>query len=212
MNDLFGALDRQQTVKMAEGAYLLQGRADADMLYRLILEVSETSPFRNFTTRSGFSLSVAMTNCGELGWVSDRRGYRYESIDPEMGNPWPQMPLAFSLLAADAAEQAGYSEFKPNACLINRYRPGSKMGLHQDKDEKDFTKPIVSVSVGLPARFQFGGMDRSDPVTKYALSHGDVVVWGGPSRLYYHGIMPIKEDHHPLCGEYRYNLTFRYVG
>lgn len=154
-------------------------------------------------------MSVGMTNCGSLGWVTDRRGYRYEAEDPLSGQPWPAMPPVFRELAEQAAHQAGYPEFRPDACLINRYEPKAKMSLHQDKDEADFAQPIVSVSLGLPATFQFGGMHRSDPVAKIQLNHGDVVVWGGVDRLRYHGILPLKSGEHPRLGAVRVNLTFR---
>lgn len=156
-------------------------------------------------------MSVAMTNCGTYGWVTDRRGYRYERNDPETGRAWSPMPESFLSLAVSAAKEAGYPDFTPNACLINRYEPGAKMSLHQDKDEKDFSSPIVSVSLGLPATFQFGGLSRTDPVRKYQLQHGDVVVWGGPSRLFYHGILTLKDGLHEAVGRFRYNLTFRHA-
>jgi len=154
-------------------------------------------------------MSVAMTNCGPVGWVSDRKGYRYSPIDPETGRPWPEMPSVFLNLAAGAAAEAGYSGFQPDACLINRYEPGTRMGLHQDRDEQDFSAPIVSVSLGLSAVFLWGGLSRSDRPRRIALEHGDVVVWGGPSRLTFHGIAPLAEDDHPLTGRARVNLTFR---
>jgi alkylated DNA repair protein (DNA oxidative demethylase) len=150
-----------------------------------------------------------MTNCGAAGWVTDRTGYRYDHIDPETGNPWPPMPGCFLDLAVAAASQAHYPEFRPDACLINRYEPGARLSLHQDKNERDFANPIVSVSLGLPATFQFGGLKRNDPVRKFALKHGDVAVWGGPSRLCYHGVAELKEGHHASIGRMRINLTFR---
>lgn len=154
-------------------------------------------------------MSVAMTNCGPLGWVTDRSGYRYSKNDPESGRPWPAMPQAFLALAQSAAARAGYDDFQPTACLVNQYEPGAKLSLHQDKDETDMGAPIVSVSLGIPAVFQFGGLERSNPIAKYRLEHSDVVVWGGKSRLSYHGILPLKTDNHPLLGERRINLTFR---
>jgi alkylated DNA repair protein (DNA oxidative demethylase) len=150
-----------------------------------------------------------MTNCGALGWVTDRAGYRYDARDPERGRPWPEMPDVFSDLAARAAERAGFHEFAPDACLINRYVPGAQLSLHQDKNEQDFEAPIVSVSLGLPAVFLFGGFDRADRPRRLPLSHGDVVVWGGPARLRYHGVLPLEEGYHPLLGAYRINLTLR---
>lgn len=176
-----------------------------------IRSVAEQSPFRHMVTPGGFRMSVAMTNCGARGWVTDRSGYRYDAIDPEKGQPWPAMPEAFRRLAVSAAAEAGFRDFDPEACLINRYEPGAKMSLHQDKDERDFGQPIVSVSLGLPAVFLFGGAKRSDKVVRIPLLHGDVVVWGGPARLYYHGIAPLKDAVHSAVGRYRYNLTFRRV-
>ena len=154
-------------------------------------------------------MSVAMTNCGPLGWSTDSRGYCYAAIDPLTGQPWPAIPAVFLTLAKTAASQAGYPEFSPDACLINRYQPGAKLSLHQDKDEARLDAPIVSVSLGLPATFQFGGLNRSDPLQRVWLEHGDVVVWGGESRLFYHAILPLKAGSHPQVGAWRYNLTFR---
>lgn len=198
-------------VAIAEGAVLLQGFALAqdDALIAAIENIAEKAPFRHMTTPGGFRMSVAMTNCGPLGWVSDRTGYRYSSVDPENGQPWPSMPACFVDLAARASEAAGFANFAPDACLINRYEPGAKMSLHQDKDESDFEQPIVSVSLGLPAVFQFGGDRRSGSPARIPLQHGDVVVWGGPARLKYHGVLPLKEGAHPKLGACRMNLTFR---
>ncbi|NKB83982.1 DNA oxidative demethylase AlkB [Brucella grignonensis] len=209
MNDLFSSLETRE--KLADGAVLLRGFALAkDRNIISALEgVAGEAPFRHMTTPGGFRMSVAMTNCGKYGWVTDRRGYRYSPIDPETDRPWPPMPDALRSLAETAAQESGYAGFSPDACLINRYEPGAKMSLHQDKDEKDFTNPIVSVSLGIPATFQFGGLQRNDPVRKFVLHHGDVVVWGGPSRLFYHGILALKDGEHPQLGRYRYNLTFR---
>jgi DNA oxidative demethylase len=163
-------------------------------------------------TPGGFRMSVAMTNCGRYGWVTDRMGYRYASIDPETGQRWPEMPDSFVRLARLAAEAAGFPSFHPDACLINRYDPGARLTLHQDKDERDLAHPVVSVSLGLPATFLFGGMKRSDKTIRIPVLHGDVIVWGGPARLRYHGINPLKEGVHPTLGGYRYNLTFRNAG
>lgn len=174
--------------------------------------VVEAVPFRHMTTPGGFTMSVAMTNCGELGWVTDKKGYRYDALDPLTGKPWPDMPESFMALAHEAAMRAGYIDFKPDACLINRYQVGARMSLHQDKNERDFNQPIVSVSLGVPAVFQFGGLERSDKAMKLPLYHGDVVVWGGGSRLRYHGVLPLKASNHPAFGEYRINLTFRKAG
>ena len=154
-------------------------------------------------------MSVAMTNCGEYGWVSDRSGYRYDPRDPVTGKPWPGMPAVFFDLAARAAASAGFRRFESNVCLVNRYEPGSRLSLHQDKDEGDFDHPIVSVSLGVPAMFLFGGLKRSDKAERVPVAHGDVIVWGGPDRLRFHGVLPLKEDHHALTGSVRYNLTFR---
>jgi len=154
-------------------------------------------------------MSVAMTNCGALGWVTDRTGYRYDAIDPESGKPWPRIPDSFVRLAAGAAAQAGFERFVPDACLINRYQPGSRLSLHQDRNERDFSEPIVSVSLGLPAVFLFGGLRRGEKANRVPLEHGDVVVWGGPARMRYHGVLPLKQGHHPLLGNRRVNLTFR---
>lgn len=213
MTDLFGGEEPRQTARetMAEGAVLLRGFAlDAeDELQAAIRAITAVSPFRNMITPGGFVMSVAMTNCGAAGWVTDRTGYRYDGIDPETGTRWPPMPDSFMTLAVSAATEAGYPDFCPDACLINRYDPGARLSLHQDKNERDFANPIVSVSLGLPATFQFGGLKRSDPITKYALRHGDVTVWGGPSRLFYHGVPVLKDGDHPKVGRMRLNLTFR---
>ncbi|MCL4066004.1 DNA oxidative demethylase AlkB [Pseudomonas sp. GX19020] len=213
MTDLFGDADLPQRGRedLAPGAVLLRGYAgpQAHALTDGIAAVAAISPFRHMVTRGGFAMSVAMTNCGSGGWVSDRRGYRYQALDPETGAPWPAMPAPFRALAQDAAAEAGYPGFAPDVCLINRYQPGAKMALHQDQDEADFSQPIVSVSLGLAAIFRFGGLNRSDPARKVPLLHGDVVVWGGPSRLYFHGIDSLKPGTHPVCGDMRLNLTFR---
>jgi len=174
--------------------------------------ITKLAPFRHMITPGGFRMSVALTNCGTYGWVTDRTGYRYDSIDPETGQHWPGMPGNFLELARDAASAAGFPSFNPDACLINRYEPGSRLTLHQDKNERDFTQPIVSVSLGLPATFLFGGMERSDKSVRVRVHHGDVIVWGGPARLRYHGINPLKDGVHPTFGGYRYNLTFRAAG
>lgn len=163
-------------------------------------------------TPGGLVMSVALTNCGTYGWVSDRRGYRYSKIDPETGKPWPEMPEVFMRLARDAANEAGFRHFSPDACLINRYLPGTRLTLHQDKNELDYTQPIVSVSLGIPATFLWGGDQRNDKTVKVPLVHGDVVVWGGPDRMRYHGILPIKEALHPDVGAVRINFTFRRAG
>ena len=169
-------------------------------------------PLRHMVTKSGFALSAAMTNCGKLGWFSDRKGYRYDGRDPLTNQHWPAMSASFLNLAKQAATEAGFNEFLPDACLINQYKAGASMGLHQDKNELDFNQPIVSVSLGIPAIFKFGGLLRSNKPIKIPLNHGDIVVWGGASRLNFHGVMPLKADTHPVLGAYRYNLTFRQAG
>lgn len=211
--DLFENCDERSTGReeLAPGAAVLRGfaRPHAEHLAATIAEITARAPFRHMLTPGGQHMSAAMTNCGPLGWISDRNGYRYEACDPLSGTPWPPMPGSFAHLAADAAAAAGYPGFVPDACLINRYDPGTRMSLHQDRDERDLTAPIVSVSLGLPAVFLFGGLSRSDRSDRIALMHGDVVVWGGPSRLRFHGILPVKEGTHPLLGRQRINLTFR---
>lgn len=209
MNDLFAKLESREN--LADGAVLLRGFAlsNESEIIDATESVAHAAPFRKMITPGGFRMSVAMTNCGSFGWVTDRKGYRYSRVDPETGETWPVMPTVLLDLAKNAAREAGYAEFLPDACLINQYEPGAKMSLHQDKDEKDFTNPIVSVSLGLPAVFQFGGLQRSDPVRKFMLNHGDVVVWGGASRLFYHGILPLKDGEHHSVGRIRLNLTFR---
>ncbi|MDT0177374.1 DNA oxidative demethylase AlkB [Enterobacter sp. BRE11] len=196
---------------MAEGATILRRRArdDAPALIEALLTVAQQNPFHHRITPGGHRMSVAMTNCGDFGWSSDARGYQYTEQDAENGRKWPPMPLLFRQLALDCAREAGFPLFAPDACLINRYAPGAKLTLHQDKDERDLRQPIVSVSLGLPAVFQFGGFARGDATQRVLLEHGDVVVWGGPSRLRYHGILPLKPGDHPLTGAFRYNLTFR---
>jgi alkylated DNA repair protein (DNA oxidative demethylase) len=195
-------------------AVVLRGFASAEeaALLKEIAEVTADAPFRHMVTPGGFTMSVAMTNCGALGWVTDRTGYRYDSIDPLTGAAWPAMPASFLKLATSAAEKAGFPNFQPDACLVNRYEPGTRLSLHQDKNERDFGQPIVSVSLGLPATFLFGGLKRANRTLRIPLSHGDVAVWGGPSRLRYHGVSPLKDGDHPLLGGRRINLTFRKAG
>lgn len=198
---------------LCEGALVLRGFAlehDAAILAAL-QNILTKSPLRHMITPGGFRMSVAMSNCGIYGWVTDRSGYRYDKIDPERGQAWPAMPELFMKLAQEAAAQAGYQEFLPDACLINRYEAGARMSLHQDKNERDFSQPIVSVSLGIPAMFLFGGMQRADKAMRVPLVHGDVVVWGGSARLRYHGVLALKTATHPLVGEHRINLTFRKV-
>jgi alkylated DNA repair protein (DNA oxidative demethylase) len=211
--DLFESIAdvRPSQEAMAEGAVLLRGLAkpfESDLIAAL-RDIADQAPFRHMLTPGGHQMSVAMTNCGGLGWVTDRTGYRYDKDDPETGKPWPAMPSSFRGLAAQAADRAGYGAFAPDACLINRYQPGARMSLHQDRDEQDFGAPIVSVSLGLPAIFLFGGSKRSDKPRRFRLEHGDVVVWGGPARLAFHGVAPLADGEHALMGRERINLTFR---
>jgi DNA oxidative demethylase len=196
---------------IADGAVLLRGyaaRIEGELIAAL-REIVAQAPFRRMQTPGGHQMSVAMTNCGDVGWVTDRTGYRYDRVDPETGRHWPAMPPPFVRLAGEAAATSGFAVFAPDACLINRYEPGARMSLHQDRDEQDFHAPIVSVSLGLPATFLFGGLKRSDTPTRYRLAHGDVVVWGGPSRLVFHGVAPLADGEHRLMGRSRINLTFR---
>jgi alkylated DNA repair protein (DNA oxidative demethylase) len=209
--DLFDADAGTGDEPLAPGAVVLRGFALADegALLAALDDVVARAPLRHMVTPGGFRMSVAMTNCGEYGWVSDRTGYRYDPIDPATGAAWPAMPDAFRSLAMRAAARAGFDGFVPDACLVNRYEPGARLTLHQDRNERDFRAPIVSVSLGIPAMFLFGGARRADRQKRVALEHGDVVVWGGPARLRYHGIAPLKDNHHPLLGQQRFNLTFR---
>jgi len=210
--DLFDSLDgRPAREQIAEGAMLLRGFARPIQLdLRDALQtIADQAPFRHMQTPGGHHMSVAMTNCGPFGWVTDRTGYRYDPIDPVSQRPWPAIPPIFRELAGQAAAQAGFAGFWPDACLINRYEPGARMSLHQDRDERDLATPIVSVSLGLPAIFLFGGARRGDRPQRYRLQHGDVAVWGGPSRLFFHGVAPLADGEHALFGRQRINLTFR---
>jgi alkylated DNA repair protein (DNA oxidative demethylase) len=199
--------------RLEEGAVLLRSFAtlEAPTLLGEVMRVAKAAPFRHLVTPGGYTMSVAMTNCGRVGWLSDRTGYRYDFADPNTGAPWPAMPASFLDLAARAAAEAGFIHYDPDACLINRYLAGAKLSLHQDRDEKDAWAPIVSVSLGLPAVFLWGGKRRSDPVRRIRLESGDVAVWGGPARFVYHGIAPLKDGRNPLTGDARVNLTFRKV-
>lgn len=196
---------------LGPGAFLLRGFALGRVAALLdAVKIIETAaPFRHWATPGGFRMSVAMTNCGELGWVSDRRGYRYDACDPLSGRPWPPMPPIFSELARSGAQAGGFPGFAPDACLLNRYAPGARLTLHQDKDERDFTAPIVSVSLGLPAIFLFGGNARTDRHIRVPLQHGDVVVWGGPARRHHHGVLALRDGRHEVLGPQRLNLTLR---
>ena len=203
-----------QPERLAAGASLLRGfavPAVADLLDALHA-LQAVSAFRQMVTPGGFPMSVAVSNCGALGWTSSRQGYRYTARAPDTGQAWPPMPEAFWRLARDAAAHAGFPHFDPDACLINRYRPGARLTLHQDRNERDFSQPIVSVSLGMSATFVFGGLSRTGKTAKLPLHHGDVVVWGGPDRLRYHGVLPLPDLPHPLLGRQRINLTFRKAG
>lgn len=201
-------------LRLAEGAVLLPRRAAgcSPQLLAAIEQVATQTPFRYMHTPGGHRMSVAMTSCGALGWITDAAGYRYSATDPLSGLPWPKMPSMLRKLATTAAAEGGFSGFDPDACLINRYAPGSRMSLHQDRDEQDFGWPIVSVSLGLPAVFQFGGLVRTERPQRVPLEHGDILVWGGPARLRYHGILALRDGVHPLTGAIRLNLTFRHAG
>jgi len=209
--ELFARADSDE---LAPGAWLLRGYAaarDAD-LAAAVDGVAAAAPFRHMVTPGGFRMSVAMTNCGEYGWVSSEAGYRYAELDPATGQRWPALPPAFEVLARRAAAAAGFAQFAPDACLVNRYDPGARLTLHQDRDERDYSSPIVSVSLGLPAVFLFGGEQRADRPQRVALVHGDVVVWGGPARLRFHGVLPLEDGRHPFTGRHRINLTLRRAG
>ncbi|HEX6812907.1 MAG TPA: DNA oxidative demethylase AlkB [Planctomycetota bacterium] len=197
--------------ELAQGAVVLRGFAlpVATALLADVARVAAAAPFRHMTTPGGHRMSVEMTNCGALGWITDERGYRYTGSDPVSGEPWPAMPASFAELAESAAAAAGYPAFAPDACLVNRYEPGARMTLHQDKDERDRCQPIVSVSLGLPVVFLFGGLERKATPQRVRLEHGDVVVWGGPSRLCFHGVQPLREGEHAATGRCRINLTLR---
>ena len=209
ISDLFEA--KQRDVPLAPGAVVLGGfaRPFEGPLVAALQRLVKVAPFRHMVTPGSHRMSVAMTNCGTAGWVSDRTGYRYVACDPKSGRHWPPLPEVFGALTAQAAERAGFGGFAPDACLINRYEPGARLSLHQDKNEEAFEAPIVSVSLGLPAIFLFGGMHRADTTLRVPLTHGDVVVWGGAARLTYHGVLPLKGGQYPLVGGYRINLTFR---
>jgi DNA oxidative demethylase len=214
--DLFSSLDpgQKERLELAPQAVLLRGAVspEASELFEAIEKAASISPFRHMAVRGGFRMSVAMTNCGRLGWTSDEKGYRYSGIDPETREPWPAMPPLFGEVAKCCASLAGFENFEPDACLINRYKADARMTLHQDKNEVDMSQPIVSVSLGLPATFLFGGMTRKERPRRIRIESGDVVVWGGAARLTYHGVATLAEGNHPLTGPFRYNLTFRKAG
>jgi len=209
--DLLDSLNEPFNEEIAPQAYILHAfaQAQAITLQTELEEIIKNAPFRIMSTPTGFPLSVAMTNCGQWGWITDKQGYRYSATDPLSGRKWPPIPASMYELGRAAAQAVGFENFQPNACLINRYIPGAKMSLHQDKDERNFQAPIVSLSLGLPAIFLFGGFNRTDKSSRYRLQHGDVVVWGGASRLCYHGILPLKDGFHPKLGRCRINVTLR---
>jgi alkylated DNA repair protein (DNA oxidative demethylase) len=211
--NLFESVSQAQASKemLCPGAVMLRRFAQKyeTELFAGLKEVTAKAPFRHMVTPGGFRMSVAMTNCGAFGWITDETGYRYDRVDPETNATWPEMPDCFLKLASSAATEVGFDEFLPDACLINRYEPGSKLSLHQDKNERDFEQPIVSVSLGVSATFLFGGSRRNDETERIPVEHGDVIVWGGPARLRYHGVLALKEGFHPLAGGRRFNLTFR---
>jgi alkylated DNA repair protein (DNA oxidative demethylase) len=211
MTDLFTPSPRAEREDLGAGVVLFRKRLQdaAPDLLAALEPVLARAPFRHMLTPRGFAMSAAMSNCGALGWVSDRRGYRYISLDPQSGQPWPSLPEILRKTALQAADDAGFKDFAPDACLINRYAIGARMGLHQDKDEADFSQPIVSFSFGLPTVFLWGGLARRDKPLKFLLEHGDALVWGGPARLCFHGVSPIAAGTHPLTGSCRLNLTFR---
>ncbi len=204
----------ERRIALGEAAFVLRGfaLAEAPALLAAVDAIAVQAPLRHMVTPGGFEMSVALTNCGALGWTTDRRGYRYTARDPQTDRPWPPLPACFLRLAREAAAKAGFPGFVPDACLINRYVPGARLSLHQDKDEQDYDAPIVSVSLGIPAVFLWGGHRRTDKTQRVPLFHGDVVVWGGPDRLRYHGVLPLKAAEHPLLGAQRINLTLRRAG
>jgi DNA oxidative demethylase len=208
---LTGHVSPESVWPLAEGAVMLGGFAhcEAAELVKTVDRIAAAAPFRHMVTPGGFRMSVAMTNCGRAGWLTDRGGYRYTPADPTTGQPWPEIPPSFHSLAVGAAAAAGFDGFEPDACLINRYEPGTRLSLHRDEDERDLSAPVVSVSLGIPATFLFGGLSRKDRPLRLRLEGGDVVVWGGPSRLVYHGVAPLAEAEDPLTGRHRINLTFR---
>jgi|SRR5450830_1214596 len=200
-----------EIIKIVDDAFLLPKlliNQETEIL-GAIESVSKQAPFRHMITPGGYKMSVAMTNCGSVGWVTDRKGYRYSKLDPETGLPWPEMPALFLEIAKNAAIHVGFKQFVPDACLINRYATGARMALHQDKNEQDAIAPIVSISLGLPVIFMFGGLHRTDKPQRIKLEHADVVVWGGSARFNFHGIVPVKAGHHAILGNQRINLTFR---
>lgn len=216
--DLFDHLGVQEKaaeepVRLGEGAFIFPGMAlpHAEALLDAARAIARKAPFRHLMTPGGHRMSVAMTACGDWGWNSDRKGYRYTRTQSETGEAWPPIPGSFERLVRQATMAAGFSEAPLQSGLINLYRPGTRLSLHQDRDEEATDVPIVSVSLGVAATFLWGGLTRKDPVRRFRLSHGDVVVWGGPSRLVFHGVAPLARSTHPATGECRVNLTFRRV-
>ncbi len=207
--DLLDVLPRPALETVRDGIVLMPGRGDSPAVLAAAVAVIAAAPPRHMVTPGGLTMSVAMTCCGAWGWVTDRQGYRYSATDPETGRPWPPLPAALIELAAGAAARAGFPGFEPDACLVNRYVPGARLTLHQDRDEQDYRHPVVSVSLGLPATFVIGGQTRAGPTQALRLVHGDVLVFGGPARLAFHGVKPLKPGHHPLLGAQRLNLTLR---
>jgi len=208
---ILSLLPAEPVVQLAEGATLLRGFAEPETrgLMSALHQVVATAPFRHMVTPGGHRMSVEITNCGRVGWVTDSGGYRYDPLDPLSGRPWLPMPTVFRSLAVRAASARGFDGFEPDACLINRYEPGARLTLHQDRNERDFSQPIVSVSLGLSAVFLFGGSHRNHRPRRIRLESGDVVVWGGPARLAFHGVEPLEDGDDPLTGRCRINLTFR---
>ncbi len=211
--DRFGGLTFEEAARepLGDGAVVLRGfaRAERAHLLEAVGAIAAAVPFRRMAVRGGRRMSVAMTSCGSVGWVTDESGYRYHPLDPLTGRPWPPMPDLFLALAGRAALHAGFAGYVPDSCLLNEYVPGARLSLHRDADERDFTQPIVSVSLGIPGVFLWGGLERSAPARRVRLESGDVVVWGGAARLVHHGVAPVAEDTDPLAGPRRFNLTFR---
>jgi len=208
---LSGAAAGQATEPLGERAVMLRGfaAAEAPAIMEAVQAIVAAAPFRNMITPGGYRMSVAMTSCGRVGWITDRSGYRYSPVDPDTGLAWPPMPGLFRTLAERAAAAGGFPDFVPDSCLINRYEPGARLSLHQDKDEQDLDAPVVSVALGLPAMFLFGGAERGDRPRRIRMESGDVAVWGGPTRLAFHGIDTLADGEHSLTGRCRINLTFR---
>lgn len=212
--DLFPGRGESEPLAIGTGAFCFKGAitADGSEVLRAVRHVIAQAPFRHLTTPGGRQMSVAMSNCGQLGWVSDHAGYRYQTTDPITGKAWPSMPRVLLTTAQQLASRAGFANFHPDVCLINRYRAKDRMGLHQDKDEGNVTAPIVSLSLGLPATFIWGGLHRTGSTQRFLLEHGDAMVWGAADRLRFHGVAPLKAGEHPLTGDCRINITFRQTG